>query len=175
MALARELPLHRIYRTATDIEKKALYKFYEFIFDSHFTLSKKRSVITHVLGYETWSWRVVGISEEAIKAIARNNFNRPIKMLARDHKLARVITYNKIFNEKMAFEDWWDWIWENDKTILVTNEEHRSIKTTPISKIYEIDPAGSYFVDAEVAGWHQTQRREGALIRQLCEQHSITY
>lgn len=172
MALARELPLHKVYKEPTEADKRRLYEFYELLFDSHFTLSKKRSVITAVLGYETWSWRVVGISEEAIKAIASNNFNKPSGKLARGHTLARVITYNKIFNEKMEFEDWWDWIWENDKTILVTNEQNR---TMPISKIYPLNPADSYFVDAEVAGWHQTQRREGALIRQLCEQHSISY
>ena len=166
---------HKVYKEPTEDEKKALYKVYEMIFDGYFSLSKKRSVMTAVLGYETWSWRVVGISEEAIKAIARNNFNKPSRMLARDHSLPRVQTYNRIFSEKMALKDWWAWIWENDKTILVTNEEHRAIKTMPISKIYPMNPAASYFVDAEVAGWHQTKGREGAFVKKLCEQHSISY
>jgi len=27
------------------------------------------------LAYEKWSWRVVGITEEAVRVIANNNFN----------------------------------------------------------------------------------------------------
>lgn len=172
---AENLPVHKRYVEPTQQKKEELYKLYELIFDSTFTLSKKRSVITAVLGYETWSWRVVGITEEAVKAIARNNFNKPSRMLARDHKRTRVETYNRVFSEKMAFNEWWDWIWENDQTILMTNEEHRLIHLNQPSKIYLIEPKLSLFVDAEVAGWHQTQAREGAFLRKLCEEYKIEY
>lgn len=131
--------------------------------------------MTAILDYETWSWRVVGITEEAIKAIARNNFNRPIRMLARDHTLSRRETYNRVFSEKMPFDEWWNWIWENDKTILMTNEEHRLIHIQQPSKVYEIDPNLSYFVNGEVAGWYQSIAREGEFIRNLCEEYNITY
>ena len=126
------------------------------IFDSSFTPIKKRSLMTAVLGYETWSWRVVGITEEAIKAIARNNFNYPTRTLARDHTRTRSETYNRTFNEKMVFEDWWNWIWENDKTVLVTNEEHRTIHVTQPSNIYSIDPNQSMFVDGGLVGFRYT-------------------
>jgi hypothetical protein len=99
------------YREPTDGEKTLIYKIYELIYSSHFTLPKKRSLMTAALGYETWSWRVVAISEEAIKAIARNNFNKPSNILARDHTSSRSETYTKIFEEKMSFQTWWDWIW----------------------------------------------------------------
>lgn len=181
------LPEHRRYTEPTQQKKAELYKIYELLFDSSFTLPKKRSVITAVLGYETWSWRVVGITEEAIKAIAREKFNKPSRELARDHMRTRVETYSRIFNEKMGFNEWWDWIWENDKTILMTNEEHKLIAKQrkiekdenkalqAISKIYAIDSHLSLFVDAEVAGWHQTQAREGAFLRKLCEEYKIEY
>lgn len=168
--MPREIKARVLYREPTDAEKQNYYAIYELIYDSHFSLSKKRSVITAVLGYEAWSWRVVGITEEAIKAIARNNFNKPARMLARDHHLPRVETYNKIFEIKMPFSEWWDWIWENDKTTLMTNDEHHSKST---STIYKLDPCESYFVDAEVAGWHQTKAREGALVRRLIEENAI--
>ena len=165
------------YKEPTDAEKKSYYAIYKLVFANHFSLSKKRSVMTAVLGYESWSWRVVEITEDAIKAIARDNFNKPARVLARDHQLPRVTTYNKMFKPErdtpMPFEEWWEWIWENDKTTLTTNEEHHNKAKQAISKTYPIDPRESYFVDAEVAGWHQTQRREGALVRKLIKDHSI--
>jgi hypothetical protein len=166
---------HKIYKEPTEAEKKELYKLYEIIFDSHFSLTKKRSLVTAVLSYETWSWRVVGITEEAIKVIARNNFKKPSKALARDHSPPRVETYNKVFEAKMNFDDWWQWIWENDKTTLMTNKEHQAIKTQPTSYVYKINPSDNYFIDAGLVGWYQTKSREGAFIKDLCEKHSINY
>ncbi len=163
------------YEEPTQQKKEELYRFYEMIFDSSFMLRKKRSLMTAVLGYETWSWRVVGITEEAIKAIARNNYNYPTRTLARDHTHTRMETYNRTFNEKMAFEDWWNWIWENDKTILMTNDEHSAIHITQPSKIYSIDPNESMFVDGGLIGFHFTQTREGRFVRALCEKHNIDY
>lgn len=171
----RKTNKHKIHKEPNDEEKKALYKFYEIIFDSHFSLSKKRSLITAVLSYETWSWRVVGITEEAIKVIARNNFKKPSKALARDHSVPRVETYNRVFEAKMNFDDWWRWIWEHDKTTLMTNKEHQSIKTKPPSLIYPINPSDNYFIGGLLIGWHQTKSREGAFIKDLCEKHSINY
>lgn len=160
------------YREPSDEEKELIYRIYELIYSSHFTLPKKRSLMTAALGFETWSWRVVGITEEAIKAIARNNFNKPNKTLARDHMQPRSETYTKIFKEKMSLQTWWNWVWEHDKTILMTNEEHHTQK---ISKIYDLDPAWGYFVDEETAGWYQTKGREGAFVKELCEKYSISY
>lgn len=165
---------HKVYVQPTQQKKEELYRLYEMIFDCAFSLVKKRAVLTQVLGGETWSWRVVGITEEAVKAIARNNFNKPSKVLARDHTLTRKDTYNRIFTEKMNFNEWWNWIWDNDKTILITNEEHNLIHSQNISKVYAIDPNLSYFVDNGI-GWYQTRAREGEFIKQLCEAHNINY
>lgn len=163
----------RIYKEPTIDEKKKLYELYELIFyNKHFHLTKKRSLITIALGCETWSWRVVGITENAIKAIARNNFNKPTRTLSRDHAKRRVDTYNAIFERKMAFDEWWKWVWDNDKTTLMTNDEHNSGN---VSKIYSIDPNCNYFVDTALVGWCQTKAREGMLIKKLCEDNNIVY
>jgi len=162
------------YREPTESEKRLIYTIYELLYSSHFTLPKKRTMMTAALGYETWSWRVVGITEEAIKAIARNGFNKPSRMLARDHSRPRAETYTKIFaEEKMPFQVWWDWVWEHDQTVLMTNEEHHD--PTKRSRTYPINPAESYFVDGEVAGWYQTKAREGALVQSMVEKYSIAY
>jgi hypothetical protein len=57
----------------------------------------------------------------------------------------------------------------------MTNEEHKIIHIKKPTKIYDVDLNLSLFVDAEVAGWHQTKTREGAFMRNLCELHQIKY
>jgi len=162
----------KVYREPTEDEKRLYYRFYELIFGSHFALAKKRSVMTAALGYEAWSWRVVAITEKAIKAIAHNNFKKPSNVLARDHRHPRAETYNKIFAELMPFEAWWKWVWDNDETILMTNEEHHSQQ---ISKMYAVNPNDNYFVNGDTAGWNHTKGREGAYVKSLCDQFSIAY
>ena len=98
------------YVEPTEPQKLAMYEIYKLIHSSHFSPAKKRSVMTATLGYETWSWRVVGITEEAIKAIARNNYRKPSGVLVRDHTHPRSETYKAIFDDAqtpLSFEDWW--------------------------------------------------------------------
>lgn len=172
--------VERKFEVPTPKQKECLYSMYLSIYAAPFTLPKKRSVMTSVLGYESWSWRVVGITKEAILAIARNGWNKPSGVLARDHSQPRVRTYNRIFEESqcpvaMPFDEWWSWIWEHDKTTLMTNEEHKKKETIPKEDIYPIDPKDGLFLDAETAGWHQTKWREGAFVKELCKKNGIQY
>ena len=160
------------FRMPTEEEKRLIYEIYLLLCRSHFSLAKKRSLMTAALGYETWSWRVMGISEKAVLAIARNDFKKPSKVLSRDHGRPRSETYNEeFFADKKPIQEWWDWVWENDKTTMMTNEEHHNPSLR--SKIYPLDPTENYFVDSEVAGWHQTKKHEGAMIKRLIEEKGL--
>ncbi len=155
----------------TDLSKQEIYSFYKLIYSSNFTFSKKVTLMTQALGMEEWSWRVVGISENAVVEIANNNFNRPTNKLERDHQSSRAGTCRQIFAETLySFEDWWNLVWENDKTLLVTKEEH---KKKNFSKIYEIDFSLGYFRDAGKISYKFTKSREGEFIKQLIQKHSI--
>ena len=160
------------FRLPTDEEKRLIYKIYLVLCGSHFSIPKKRNLMTSALGHETWSWRVIGISEDAIRAIAENNFCKPSKLLSRDHGRPRAETYNDEFFENIkSFEDWWNWVWENDKTTLMTNNEHHNPKVR--SKVYPLDPKENYF-RSEVVGWHHTQKHEGEMIKKLIEEQGIS-
>jgi hypothetical protein len=151
--------------------QQTIYEFYKLIYGSDFALTKKRSLMTSVMAYEKWSWRVVGITEDAVRIIAANGFRRPSKQLARDHTKPRAETYSKIFNGNvMEFDEWWEWVWEHDKTILMTNNEHHS---RIVSKIYDIDWKMGFFQSAGLVGWYQTKEREGAFIKQLIRDFNI--
>jgi hypothetical protein len=91
------------------------YEFYKLIYNSPFDRGKKRMVMTSALGHETWSWRVVGISKDAVFEIKNNNFNHPASKLSRDHKIPRSKFIDSLFvGELQDFESWWSKIWEND-------------------------------------------------------------
>ena len=152
-------------------QQKILYEFYKLLHGSGFELMKKRSVMTAVLGYERWSWRVVGITEDAVCAIALNNFRKPSRQLARDHTQSRAMTYTRIFEGKvLPFRTWWEWVWEHDKTTLMTNDEHHSRE---VSKVYSIDPALGLFQSTGLAGWYHAKSKEGAFVKALIELHKI--
>jgi len=116
------------YREPTETEKRSIYDMYLLLYrNTDFTLSKKRSVFTALFGYEVWSWRVVGITVSAVIAIHKNNYRYPTRVLVRDHQFSRKDTYNEIFERRHDFDEWWLRIWENDKTILMTNLEHNAV------------------------------------------------
>ena len=157
----------------SDDIKHEIYQFYKLIYESKFTFAKKKTLMTAALGMEDWSWRVVGISKNAVVEIAKNNFKKPTKKLARDHQVTRADTYAQIFGaKKYEFNDWWNLVWENDKTTLITNDEHN---THMVSEIYPIDLELGLFRDSGMVGWSHTLKSEGAFVKSLCEKQNINY
>lgn len=151
--------------------KRAIYEIYKLIYASPFTMLKKRSLMTAALGMEEWSWRVVGISKEAVIAIARNGFKKPSRALARDHRITRAQTYSLIFGDRLYdFDEWWCLVWENDKTTLITNEEHHA---NQIGEVFSIDLSLGLFRDAGMVGWKHSVKLEGQFVKNLIEKHNL--
>ena len=78
--------------------KKEMFKLYKNICTRSFSYNKKKMLISTILGYEDWAWRVVGISKEALIRCKRNDYNRP-KGLVRDHINERKETYKRLIEE----------------------------------------------------------------------------
>jgi len=160
----------KTYRDPSEAEWRAIYALYSLLYDNgFFTLSKKRSVFTALLGYEVWSWRVVGITVKAVIEIHKNDYKYPTRVLVRDHHRPRKDTYNAIFLRKYEFNEWWAFIWDNDETILMTNAEHNAKDSKEVSPVIPIDPRHSFFIDKEVAGFYYTKGREGKMVKDLFE------
>ena len=156
----------------TDATKREIYKFYLLIYESDFNKAKRNNLMTGAFGYEEWGWRVVGITHEAITAIAKNNFNLPQGLQRDHHKQKRADTYKEIFSRRFAFEEWWNMIWGNDETILMTKQEHY---TKQRSTTYKVDYTLGYFKDAAGPGMRFTKKHDGAFIKELCEKNNIDY
>ena len=154
--------------------KEEIYKLYTQIYDSSFDKHKKKNLLTSIAGWEPWSWRVVGITVDAVGRILENNGHARVKSeLVRDHFFqGRSKTYENMLVNKLDFENYWKEFWENDRTILMTKDEHNKINADRFvglwdfkeDKIFEIDWRDGYFISNKVAGFHFTYKREGQFI-----------
>ena len=154
--------------------KQEIYQFYNQIYDSSFDKQKKKNLLTSIAGWEEWSWRVVGITVSAVGRILDEKGHASVKKeLVRDHFFqGRSKTYDNMLKQKLDFESYWKEFWENDKTILMTKEEHNKINTdkftglwdSTLNKIFDIDWRLGYFTSNKVAGYHFTYKKEGEFI-----------
>ena len=97
-----------------------MFELYKDICASSFSDKKKRMLISTILGYEDWAWRVEGISKEALIRCKVNDYKRP-KGLVRDHINERKETYKRLIEEQPSEEIWWKYFWKRDKTRLLTS------------------------------------------------------
>ena len=155
--------------------KKQMYEFYKMTFNSCFTERKKINLMTSISGWEKWSWRVVGITQNAINEIHYINGNSKVtKLLVRDHFFqGRSETYKKMILKLLSFEEWWSEFWDNDRTILMTKVEHNKIEKIKKdegnlkeikSQIYELDWKSGLFQSGKVAGFLFAKKYEGDFI-----------
>ena len=150
--------------------KKDMYKMYKDLFNSHFSERKKLNLMTAITGWEPWSWRVVGITIDAVGLVKENNgHSSSARELVRDHYFqGRTETYKKMLSKLLSFDDWWSEFWNNDRTILMTKEEHRFRTSESYSGIkkdyFEIVWQNGYFISGKVAGYLFVKKYEGDFI-----------
>ena len=157
----------------TDEGKKQIYELYKFIFHSKFAEHKKENLLNHAFTYEPWSWRVIGITTNALVEFKKNNFKYKTGTFYREHfKQARHITMRKMLSNLMEYEKWWEWYWDNDKTIIVLGDE-RDKKNTIRSKIIDIDWKLGYFEMAKLVGFKFSVKKEGEFLKKLASENNI--
>ena len=96
--------------------RKQIYQFYCKIYDSSFDIQKKKNLLTSIAGWEKWSWRVVGITANAVGRIIDEDGHARVKSeLVRDHFFqGRSKTYENMLKKKLDYENYWKEFWEND-------------------------------------------------------------
>lgn len=99
------------------------------------------------------TWRVVGITKDALEAFKLVNFERiptrkdPIAV-ERAHINKRADWLNEMFaREWNDPQEWWDFIHDNDKVVLATAAENSlsDQKGIPLEIAFEIPDNGEYF------------------------------
>ena len=155
--------------------KNEMYEFYIKVFDSSFDYQKKKNLLTSITGWEPWSWRVVGITANAVGTIVENDGHARVKsQLVRDHFFqSRSKTSNNLLSKKYDYASYWKEFWDNDRTIIMTKFEHSyvdNIGLTGLTKensesfLFNIEWENGLFKSEKVAGFHFTYRGEGKFI-----------
>ena len=158
--------------------KKVVYKLVQIVYKAVYKCSLKKNhkikILRNIFTYEPWSWRVVGISKKALREFAKNNFNYKTGTFNRDHCFQPAATTMKEMLKKfMSYEEWWTWVWNNDKTVLVTITEHNKKSYKFKDDIIPIDWKLGYFQCAEAIGFKYRKKNEGKFLERLAEEYNI--
>jgi hypothetical protein len=101
------------------------------------------------------AWRVIGITEAAVKVFAEHGFKRVSRMgINRSHLVDRIQTYTTMLEGPlMDCDEWWNFYVDTDKTILATSTENMG--KGEWSKVYDIDTSLGLFQSQGFAWRHK--------------------
>jgi hypothetical protein len=150
----------------TDIER--IYNDFLLIKKMKSDFKIKKNILTHLLSSHSNPWRVVGITEDALKQFKNYDFKKTSRMgIERAHLTDRSELYANLLNSTfVSIEDWWSFYYENDKTVLTTSTENRKKNH---SIYFEIDEKYNLFKSAQIGWCHN--KEEVNFLRNLYEKH----
>ena len=84
-------------------------------------------------------WRVTGITQEALNVFQAHSYKKVSRMgINRGHIHNRAETLKQMLRYPFDnAQDWWDFFWDRDQTILMTSTENMSEKHSHIYKVPE--------------------------------------
>jgi hypothetical protein len=150
------------------MKKEEIFEDYLMIKKMKAPLHTKLAFLTYLFSNQSNPWRVTGITHEALKVFAQNDFKKVSRMgINRSHIEARKDTYRTLLETDFnSIEEWWDYYFSRDMTILSTSSENMSEQ---LSKVYPIDPVLGLFRTSGYAWKHG--KEEIAFLRNLAKMH----
>ena len=117
--------------------------------------NKRYRMLGELFAVNPNAWRVIGITENALKVFAEHDFKRASRMgINRSHLVERIQTYTTMLEGPlMECEEWWNFYVDTDKTVLATSTENMG--KGEWSKIYDIDPSLKLFQSQGFAWCHK--------------------
>jgi hypothetical protein len=95
----------------------------------------KVKILTQLFSANKNSWRVVGITQKALEAFKKNNFEY-VKGINRSHISDRSPNYKRMMKRKFKDEnEFWKYYFKNDKTVFATSSENNRKKYSAQYKI----------------------------------------
>jgi hypothetical protein len=140
--------------------KENIYHDYLLVKKMKADISTKSIILKDIISKWEDFWKIIGITKNALKVFSDNDFKKKRKNVAwvgsninRAHiKQDRIVTNTYLLTNDLSFDEFWDYLIENDKTILATSTEN---KTNTFSEIIPIDPLMNLFKkgDSHGIGW----------------------
>lgn len=117
--------------------------------------SKRYRMLGELFAVNPNAWRVIGITEAAVKVFANHNFKRVSRMgINRSHLVDRIKTYTTMLEGPlMECDEWWNFYVDTDKTILSTSTENMS--KGELSRVYSVDSQLGLFQSQGFAWRHK--------------------
>lgn len=111
--------LHALYVAQFKILKK---------YPNVFTNADATRMLTSLMGSRPWSWRVIGITPEALAIFAANKFKRVAGLVQRGHCNDRASTAKLMFLDRdtpLSNTEFFKVFLTRDQTVLMTKEQNK--------------------------------------------------
>ena len=160
-------------------KKEAIHAIYKEIFKRKEPLNsdyqkKAQSLMTYLFAWENWSWRVEGISKKAFEQITGQKSGSLSKGLVRHHFLegGRSKTYSDLLsgNEPLSLEEFFQYFWERDRTVILTRNEHDTEKNINGLKVMRLDWKEGYFQNSGLIGFKVRKNTEREYLSGLSDE-----
>ena len=136
-----------------------------------FTDRRCTIIMTALLGSHPWSWKVVGITREALVQLTASDYViLPKSGLTRAHLIPRIDTCRKLLscsNPKSISELVSIWI-ENDRTVLCAKGQNRKM----VPNFIEFNIGSEILFPNAQVGWRHT-KREREFLREIAKHASL--
>jgi len=152
--------LHSIYAAQFDTLKK---------FPNVFTRADATRMLTGLMGSRPWSWRVIGITSDALDIFSKNDFKRPAGQIQRGHRDDRASTARALFFERdipMPLDEFFEFFLQRDQTVLMTKSENKHRPGGEFPAFIAIDAQLALFPCGTLVGW-QHRKAEVDFLRAL--------
>ncbi len=141
------------------MDKDDIFHDYKLVCNMKAPFKIKVKMLTFLFSAQLNPWRVVGITEAALKVFKNYNFKKESYMgINRAHINGRNETYREMMNK--TFKDcseWWEFYYENDKTILAMSTEN---KKEIFSKKFDINEDLALFKNRGYSWTHNIKERD---------------
>lgn len=156
--------------------KFRMYQVYIAIYNlpfASFDLQRKTTMLTALMGGAEWSWRVVGITPQALELLAENNYKYVLGKIRRAHLVDRFATARAVFEQPkpLSENEFFKLFWENDETVIALKEENK--KGGLPRQILPIDFNLGLFQSNPLVG-HKHGKKEADFLRKLHEDYKAS-
>lgn len=148
---------------------KELHSIYKSIFVANIDYKKQVKLMTSVMAWEPWSWRVTGISKQARKTIIDTG---SAKGCVRDHFVAggRNGLYKSMFyklSKPLPVSKFWKKFWVGDQCVILTSKEHNQLRSATPSNIYPLDWKQGFFACNDLVGFKCRKKTEIQMLKSI--------